>query len=185
MSRITDTIAYDRDQPVIRPIVLGGTGAVTRPDAAISLAGVSSDALGQANGVASLNSSVKVPLSQLPIVPGTEAPALDGPDTVIVGSSNQTALSSDVAVYGAYHADGAVMRIRLTGLGSELLFIGPGNEAAQEYKYVASDLDPINSPAYFGCPVLINANDTEMIVGSYYKHWSSNYSEDGAVYVFR
>lgn len=89
MSRITDTLAYDRDQPVVRPVVLGGTGATTPPGAEIELSGVSRAKLGEFNGVASLDSNNKVPLEQLPIVPGTEEPNLDGPDIVYIHQTAQ------------------------------------------------------------------------------------------------
>lgn len=101
--------------------------------------------------------------------------APDG-QSLIIGSSLQTALYSDKPIYGVEHRDGAVYRFKLTG---------QGNAWSQEFKYTASDLNPAIGGAYFGNFILLNNADNEMIIGSKYKDWSQNSNEVGAVYIFR
>ena len=82
MNRETTTRAYDDESRFVLQIEAGGTGATNVIDAAINLGVISSDNLGQPSGVASLAANVKVPLSQLPYLPGNELPSIDGPSSV-------------------------------------------------------------------------------------------------------
>lgn len=82
MNRETTTRAYDDESRFVLQIEAGGTGATNVIDAAINLGAISSDNLGQPSGVASLAANVKVPLSQLPYLPGNELPSINGPSSV-------------------------------------------------------------------------------------------------------
>lgn len=64
---------------VVRPVVLGGTNAVTALDAVINLGGISETQVGQALGIAPLDVDNKIPIQFFPNLTGNTQPALLGP----------------------------------------------------------------------------------------------------------
>jgi hypothetical protein len=71
----------------IKPVQLGGTGAVTIEDAVINLGGISKNILAQANGIAPLDRNNKIPSIHFPPIFTATTPSLVGPTQLYTNHS--------------------------------------------------------------------------------------------------
>lgn len=119
------TLANRRQQtgPFIRPIILGGTGAVDAETAVANLGGIHLSQIDTPLGITGLDNNSKIDLALLPTIASGALPALDGATTLYTTSSPQTYLITNYDSQTTYNIStnkGSVSRI-----GNEITFTPP------------------------------------------------------------